>query len=296
MSGACAPLAALALALTAAGEDWSATWQDLARLRAADAPADAPALRAALTERARALADDPRGLLLGAELDLLAGHDVAEVASRLEALEPRPFRGVELWFLADVLRSPARAAVVLEALEDPAPLERWQLLLAWNTAVEEARELRLAGAAIDIQRELHRRYQADWSAIDLALSLRNLGDAQGADQTLAQTIERETGAGRPTAELWSQRGIAALGAGDEARGRDFLGRALASGSDDAGLVLGRLDLVAGRADAARRGFRPSILRTPPADWALRGWGLSLLPAPADAPALRRPPLPSPPND
>jgi hypothetical protein len=212
---------------------------------------------------------------------------VSAVARGLHALEPRPFRGAELWFLADILPSgPERAEVALEALRSTETAQDWQVLLAWNAAVEEALALRLAGPALALQEELAARYAADWSAIDLALTRRLLGDAAGADEVLSRAIEREASAGRPTAELWSQRGIAALAAGDEARGRDYLGRALALGSEDAGLVLARLDLVAGRPEAARRGFRPPILRTPQADWALRGWGVSLLP-PAESPPARQ---------
>ena len=52
-------------------------------------------------------------------------------------------------------------------------------------------------------------------------------------------------------------------------------------------MLGRLDLDAGRLEAARKGFRASILSDRPAAWALRGWGLTLLPEPP----TERAPLP-----
>ena len=139
--------------------------------------------------------------------------------------------------------------------------------------------MRLAEGALPIQEVLHARYQTVWSAIDLALTRTRLGDREGADTALAATIEREEGAGRPSADLWSQRGISALGFGDERRARDYFGQALARGSEDAALVLGWLELEAGRLEAARKAFRPSILSEQPAAWALRGWGLTLLPAP-----------------
>ena len=270
---------------SATAQDWEEIWRELARVKGGESFTEE--MRQRLDGHART--EDPRGQLLRAELELLSGRDAGAIGRRLFALEPRPFAGLELWFLADVLpNGPERAEIVLAALGGAGELEHWQVLLAWNTSVEEARALRLAGTAVAIQEELDRRCAADWSAIDLALTLRLLGKPAQADGVLAGAIERAGAAGQPTADLWSQRGIVALGAGDESAGRDYLGRALALGSEDAGLVLARLDLVAGRPVAARRGFRPSILRTPQADWALRGWGMALLPA-ADAPPKRLPP-------
>lgn len=283
-------LAGLALLGAQQGPDrWAQVWSELEALRAGPASAaEAGALRTRLTEVARA-AGDARGELLRCELETLAGRDAASAARRLAALSPSPFGPREQWFLADVLPAGAeRAAAVRLALTDPAPLQRWQFLLAWNTAVDEARALRHAEATLPIQLELHSRYQAEWSALDLALTYKALGEREAADRVLAEGIAREEAAGRRPHALWESRAIVALGFGDEATSRDYLGRALALGSDDAGLLLARLDLMAGRVEAARRGFRALILGRLPPDWAWRGWGTTLLPAPFAAQEVTSP--------
>jgi hypothetical protein len=191
-----------------------------------------------------------------------------------------PFEGAENWLAAEVLApSSLRAAAVLRALPATAgalPPERMRL--AWEVGADEARALRLDGAR-GLQEALHRRALAAWSAMDLALTLNRLGDAQAADRVLSEQIERESAAGRPTGDLWAQRGTQALGNGDEVLARDYLGHGLARGSVDAGVVLARLDLDRGRLAEARAGFRALLLDPAPSPWAARGWGLSLLPPP-----------------
>jgi tetratricopeptide (TPR) repeat protein len=267
---------------------WPAVWDELDRLRTLPAgTGEAAPLERRLLEVVRESAGDPRSELLRSWLEMRATGASAPSAAGLVGLAPGLFESRERWLLAEALGpGPERAKEVLAGLEDPTPLARWQLLLAWNAAVEEARALRLPGAVLPIQERLHERYQADWSALDLAITLRWLGRAEAADGLLEETIAREAAAGRPTAELWSQRGIAALGFGDEERGRDYLGRALALGSKDAHLVLARLALQRGDLEAARRGFRALILDDPPQDWAWRGWGTTLLPAAKAAPARK----------
>lgn len=174
--------------------------------------------------------------------------------------------------------SPERLAAVRSALQTlDAPLEGASLRLVWQTGVDAARALELEDA-IAIQSWLAARHPADWSAMDLALSLGMAGETARADAVLADAIARARTAGEPTAELWSRRGILWLGAGDERRGRDGLGHALALGSADASIVLALLDLHQGRPAKARAGFRAGLYDDPPGAWALRGWGLSLLPA------------------
>ncbi|MSR61865.1 MAG: hypothetical protein EXS08_05415 [Planctomycetes bacterium] len=271
------------------GDVWAQLWTELDSLHDPQlAPAEAEALRVHLTEAARGLAGDVRAELLRAQLERLAGRDPS-VVRRLLALEPDPFTPREHWYLADCLPSgPQRAQLALEALQSPTELERWQLFLAYNAGVDEARALRLDGA-FSLQNALHERYRAEWSALDLFLTLKNLGRSAEADAVLAETIERETAAGRRPKVLWEHRGILALGFGDERLARDYLGRAMALGSDDAALLLARLDMVANSTLAARTGFRALILNTPPPDWAWRGWGTALLPSFHTAPATKTPP-------
>jgi tetratricopeptide (TPR) repeat protein len=190
-----------------------------------------------------------------------------------------------------------RAERLLEALEaleaaPDEPLSNERLQLAWSTGVEAARDLRLQDA-IAIQWDLAARHPADWSAMDLALSLGLAGRPLEADVALERALVRARGEGRPTAELWNRRGLLWLGAGRERLGRDHLGRALARGSTDAAVVLAHLDLSRGDRDAARAGFRSRLYDDPPGAWALRGWGLSLLPSADPEPAPEHPEEPTP---
>lgn len=282
-------LAGLALLAGPQGDVWAQLWTELDHLHRAElAPAEAEPLRAHLAEAARALAGDVRAELLRAQLERLAGRDPSGAVRQLLTLAPDPFTPREHWFLAECLPSgPQRAQVILAALRAPTELERWQLFLAYNTGVDEARALRFEDALPLIQ-ALHERYRAEWSALDLFLTLKNLGRRAEADAVLAEAIERETAAGRRPKALWEHRGILALGFGDERLARDYLGRAMALGSDDAALLLARLDLMAGNTAAARTGFRALILNTPPPDWAWRGWGTALLPSFHAAPATKTP--------
>lgn len=270
---------------------WAQVWTELETLRTGKVtPAEASVLRAHLSEASRLGPEGPRRDLLRASLEFLAGREATAVSRRLSELDPTPFTPRELWFLADLMPpGGSRARLVLEALKAPTALSDWQVLVAWNTAVDEARALRLSESCLPIQKSLHARFQAGWSAEDLALTYRALGQSRSADDVLAEAIGLEESRGRRPAGLWEKRGINALGFGDESLARDYLGRALALGSDDAGLVLSRLELQEGNLDRARRGFLALILGKPPSDWAWRGWGSSLLPTPFVRPAPRTPP-------
>ncbi len=287
-----AVLALLAVLGTARqGDPWAQLWTELETLRAGSAPAaEAAVLREHLVAASREGPDDARVLLLRASLEALEGRDVRGLASHLAALDPSPFGPRERWFLADLMPpGRERADALLSALEAPTTLARWQVLLAWNVAVDEARALRHAETTLPIQRLLHERYLAEWSALDLTLTYKALGDHEAAERVLADTIAREETAGRRPSRLWESRGILALGFGDERKARDYLGKALALGSNDAGLLLSRLDLMQGRTDSARRGFRALILDDPPPDWAWRGWGTALLPPAFAGPVARHVP-------
>jgi tetratricopeptide (TPR) repeat protein len=270
---------ALACLLLARQESWAPVWSDLSALRSGSLAAEESSVTRARLERvAEEAAVGARRELLRLELDHLAGRDVRARAEVLATLSPSPFSPSELWFLVDAMpEGEPRARWVETALAGSQDLPRWQVLLAWNVGVDEARALR-HGSALPIQRRLHERYPETWSTVDLALTYRQLGLAE----ELRALYEGALASG-PTGELWCNYAIATLGSGDERRARDYLGRALALGSEDAGRVLGRLDLVQGRLPAARATFR-AILQAPPMDWAWRGWGTTLLPDPFSPPA------------
>jgi hypothetical protein len=267
-------------------DTWAQVWTELDTLRNGKTSAEeASLLRGHLGAALLEAAGGPRADLLRAALEGWSGRDVSSAAERLAALEPRPFSSRELWFLADLMPKGAeQARVVLAAMETPTPLADWQVLLAWNVAVDETRALRLEETALPIQLQLHERYQAAWSAEDLALTYKSLGRWRDADEVLARAIDKERAEGKHPAALWERRGILALGFGDGTAARDYLGLALAEGSDDAGLLLSRLDLIAAKTDDARRGYQALLLGRPPPDWAWRGWGMALLPSSFAEPA------------
>jgi len=267
-------------------DPWVQVWTELETLRSGKtSPTEADVLRRHLGDALGRAADGPRADLLDAGLEAFSGRDVTAAAARLCELEPSPFTTRELWLLADLApHGPERARIILTALDAALPLADWQVLLAWNVAVDEARALRLEDTALPIQTRLHERYRAQWSAEDLALTYRFLGREQAAAQILEEAIRQERTAGRRPASLLERRGIHALGFGDEAEARDYLGQALAEGSDDSGLLIARLDLLSGKTENARCGFQALLHKQPPADWAWRGWGAALLPEPFVPPA------------
>jgi tetratricopeptide (TPR) repeat protein len=262
-------------------DPWAQIWTELETLRSGKTSStEADLLRRHLEDALRRAADGPRADLLDAGLKALSGRDVTAAAARLCARESGLFTTRELWLLADLSpNGPERARIVLTAMDAAGSLADWQVLLAWNVAVDEARALRLEETALPIQMRLHERYRAQWSAEDLALTYRFLGREKAAAQILEEAIRQERAAGRRPASLLEKRGIHALGFGDEAEARDYLGQALAEGAEDAGLLLARLDLLAGKTENARCGFQALLLKQPPADWAWRGWGAALLPEP-----------------
>ncbi len=279
---------ALALAARAAlqggAQDWPATWtrvQELARL--APESAELAAGLESLGDQAEEAAGTPRGALLEAWIARLGGG-AAPLSPPASAAADWPYAGEENWLAAEVLApSPLRALAARKGLEElGGPVSSERIRLAWEIGVEEARALRLEGA-LDLQTALHQRSAAAWSASDLALTLSRLGRFAEADKVLQEQIAREEAQGASAADLWAGRGTFALGAGDEARGRDYLGVGLMRGSTDAGVVLARLDLEQGRLPEARAGFRALMLADEVHPWALRGFGIAHLPEPPAAP-------------
>jgi len=286
----CAALALHGAVRAQEAEPRAQTLDRLAQLESLErGAAGAEDLAAELETIAREGGATPFARLLGARLARWAERPLPTTIERLAGEPLHAFSPREAWLLAEIVPPGATCVrVVMYALRGTMQLSRAQLEFAWNTAVAEARALRLAEGALPIQELLHERYGAAWSAVDLALTQSRLGDREGLDRVLGSAIERERAAGRATAELWSRWGIATLGFGDEARARDYLGRALAEGSTDAALVLGKAEFESGHAAAARASWRPSILSDTPSPWALRGWGLTLLPKAHTLPATPSP--------
>jgi hypothetical protein len=145
--------------------------------------------------------------------------------------------------------------------------------------------------ALAIAESMHQHAAATWSAFCLEGILRRLGHYQRADGVLVEHLGRELPPAEQT-DVVLRRAIVAAGAGWRPAERAALGRGLAQGGPDAYQMLGRLALAEGARSAARALFRALLVRhldapgsAPP--WALRGWGLALLPRQAEP--LRRSP-------
>jgi len=278
--------------------DWRDTWQELARWRALEpGTAEERALARELNDRT--VGAGVRGTLLAACLAARGESGAAlEAAQRLtrrldDRRRPWPLDAEESFLAASVLPpGPEHVRATLEGLAGVPEPTRAQLEVAFQAGVDEARALSFAEGAVPIQRALHERYRAPWTAMNLALSLRQDGRRDEADAVYAAAIAAEEAAGRSAAALWSQRGILWGGAGDEGRARSYLGRALSEGSADAGIVLAWMELGAGRPGRAREGFRAALDDAGARPWALRGFGLTLLP-PIDEAALAKAPAEDP---
>jgi hypothetical protein len=171
----------------------------------------------------------------------------------------------------------SRARILTELLPR-VPASRLQdcLVAGFEDFMGQSRVFRL-----DLSRPLaeamHGRAAATWSAMTLALICTRDGLAARAQEVLLEQLER-TPEGVEHYELLERLGLARLGAGDETGSLAPLGAAFARGSANAGVVLGRLELHAGHLGRARSLFRSLLDEDPPQSWALRGWGLSMVPS------------------
>ncbi len=120
------------------------------------------------------------------------------------------------------------------------------------------------------------RAPAGWSAMSLALICTRAGESSRALEVL-RTQVAGTPEGPAQYELLERLGLAIQGSGHEAAALGPLGSAFARGSANAGVVLGRIALREGQLEQARSIFRTLLTQEPPQSWAMRGWGLSMLP-------------------
>lgn len=190
-------------------------------------------------------------------------------------------------------RAADRAVEIAEGLhavaDDPQAVEPRlrEAFEAWRVAYDGYR----GEAARTIAEAMHAVAAERWSAEVLEGTCRRLGDYASADRALAEQIRRTVDPAERRA-LLERRAIVAAGAGWTEREREFLGRALAAGGTDAYQMLARRALADGETARARTLFRALVERhldtpaeAPP--WALRGWGMTLLPA--AGPLAARPP-------
>lgn len=197
----------------------------------------------------------------------------------------------------DVARSavdgPERTAAMVRALApatlaELAPAARQERLQV-GFQIFLGAEARRAGVEwLAIAEALFTADRALWSAFCLEGALRKgFGRYDDAERLLAELQAEHRGPeGRAERlELIGRRALVAAGAGQAAQERALLGQALGLGSQDARQILGFAALRAGDLVAARahfgalfeRGTTTTADRDLPA-WALRGFGVALLPA------------------
>lgn len=144
----------------------------------------------------------------------------------------------------------------------------------------EAFDLERAEALV---RALHERDRGAWSAESLSMLLGRADRFDEARRVLDDQLLR-TPAGESRNALLKTRALSTLGAGHTEQARRELGAALLHGSSDAAVVLSRLALSAGELERARVLSRPQLALDPAPAWALRSFGLSMLPPAGDSPS------------
>lgn len=125
-------------------------------------------------------------------------------------------------------------------------------------------------------RAMHARVLADWSAVNYSLLLGRADRFAEARSVLSDQMDRATSL-EARAELHQIRALSTLGSGRTAEARREMGASLLNGSSDAAIVLGWLAISAGETDRARCLARAQLASDPAPAWALRTFGLSMLP-------------------
>lgn len=183
-------------------------------------------------------------------------------------------------FALDPAAAAQHATVALQsAAEGAAPpaLDHQRLAFDLGLALLARGEDR---AALGLQSALHRRVDAEWSALDLIQTLSRLGETERADDLCAERLVLSP----LSPDLWNARALLWLGAGEPERAAPYLGAALRTGAAGTRLTLARLDLARGRRAEARAGFRAHLGEAVGGEWALAGWALTLLPPRTSGPA------------
>lgn len=210
----------------------------------------------------------------------------AEVFLQAETEDPWPvLRGMH--------SGSARADALCAALnKGPGGLEQghWTRLLELSFAIFREELGLYAGApARDVAEAQYRAAPATWSILCLEGVARRTGDLDRSAEVLEWALAGDS-ASASKLELSERRSIVAAGAGDKATLLDWLGRALVMRGTDGLQMRARLALSIGSSERSRvlfrilvdrsRGSLPYLDGPPP--WALRGWGLALLPSGPEA--------------
>ena len=223
---------------------------------------------------------------------LLAG---LEFGTPMHVQEAQPAPAADPWTLQATLPDGAeRTEAILRSLADASftqlhpSAQRDRLDVAFHAFLDAGE--RFAGdEMLSLAQGLYDRAPAIWSAFCLEGALRRgHGRYAEADAVIAErlAIDGEQIGEMGRVELLERRAIIAAGRGAWAQERALLGPALVHGGRDARQILGLRALSRGdRPEAARlfgalltdsAGDQPVAPKDRPA-WALRGWGLALLP-------------------
>ena len=283
-------LVGLALLAPGAGAapdvSWVELWLRLDAVEAEIAAGERPGREwTELRAEAERAAASWRGAVLALHLDRLAGDEPYALP---EFLFPARYEPVDAWALAravepGVIRARAFERALTAAV-NPDSLDL-RLRGAYGAFTEDVGGFRLDAARI-LGEAMHQYADAQWSALSLALLCTRQGAHERADEVLTMRFEGAESPG-DRLEALERRAIARMGAGRTEAALDDLGRALALGGSDARQILARRALTRGELERARRVFA-SLL--PPmgelealarAPWALRGWGLAMLPRPPE---------------
>jgi len=222
-----------------------------------------------------------------------AGHDDGAPVQESAPAAPPPR---DDWVQARTAPDgPVRTAALVASLTDAAVASlapgavRERLEVAFQ-AFLGAEERHAADELLVLAEAFDARDPAPWSAFCLEGALRRgFGRYADADAVLREALERVTGDAPAVLAITERRALVAAGAGEALRERSLLGAAVARGSTDARQILGFAALRAGDRAAARAHFGVLVGVLGGADagvaardlppWALRGYGLALLPSP-----------------
>lgn len=256
-----------------------------------------------MTLRWRSAGAAPIGMLLlvGA---LSVGQPSASTSSHPGVFE-RGACAQDAWEAARQLPDgPERTAAIVASLAEdtwatlPVTARGERLEVAYRAFL--GAEARFAGdEMLGLAEAMHARDRAIWSAFCLEGALRRgfgrYGDAEGVLEALQREYEAAgdpAQRGEAVRALVERRALVAAGAGEREHEAALLGRALGAGSADARQILGFAALRAGDVRGALAHFEvllagaPSVEQAPtPArdlpPWALRGYGVALLPRASD---------------
>lgn len=183
----------------------------------------------------------------------------------------------------------ARAQALCEALEcGPGALEQghWSRLLevAYAAFLEEL-GLYAGEPACNVAEAMYLAAPAPWSSLCLEGVTRRTGNLARSAQVLERGLAIEMDPVTQL-ELLERRSIVAAGAGELAVQLDWLGRSLIQKGSDGLQMRARIALAQGARKRSTVLFRVLVDRSRgplptlgvPPPWALRGWGLALLPA------------------